>query len=141
MSKRIQITQLQRVNEIFEQIRDLEDQKNDLSAMAQRVSENPHGDEVRITLSMGEMQEPKARQMVVVDGMEIPKSVLSHFMAPMFGNMHMAQKPVKEQRPADFIDEDIPDTLALQIIGLLIGQKNAQIKALVDQLVEMGFER
>lgn len=140
--KGVSITQLQLVNHIFEQIRDLEDQKNDLNQMATRLTENP-GD---IQLVMATDQAPKSHQEPEVNqmGMGPMSSILAqHFgLRPVFGAVVQRPKqPQMEQKSSEIIDEDIPDTVALQIIGLLTAHKNAQIKTLVDKLVEMGFQR
>jgi hypothetical protein len=142
----ISITQLQKVNEIFEEMEALNAEKLVLEQLAEYLA--THGGDVHVGMHMAEdYAKPRDNYPASMSSMGTDFDFIARLtgMPARASRMQYPNMPQHEppqaREPVITIHEEMPDTLALQIIGLLIGHKNAQIRAMVDELVEMGFKR
>lgn len=140
--KHLTIDQLKEVNELFVKIEELHKEKQSLTVLINKMAA---GDELHLNMHAGsncpdENSVSKEDDFeTLADRMGWPLGILTNPRYTSAASKEISKR--NKSREENFVSIELKDIVGMEVLAVLIRDKESQIRALVDRLVEMGFKR
>ncbi len=134
----MKLKDLGKVTKIYDEIKIIDESTKQLHKLAQSVADSNSIVKLNLQITDLKLKEKKAKEnMFDEDGslqsISDTSNSISHYISSMYGgNVKVKVKPIYETD----ITEDLSDILTLELIGLLVSNKNEQKKLLINKLTK-----
>ena len=142
----IEITKIKKVNLVFEKIEKIMTEISKVESLATFASSNDFKAKFKLTLSDSTTKDHSDNREIkthMSDYIMPPSGWPTYFSPERFaersGLFEAMMRPEPSKDDSSTLSDQLSETATMQILGIILCEKQKNLKLLVDELEEMGF--